>query len=215
MELSSITINKQSSIRMESDGHVIYFDPIEISDDRHDADVIFVTHDHFDHFSADTIHKLIKKQTILVVPKKMEKTIRNDEMLLEMELQIVEPKQKIQLANGLCFETVPAYNNLKPFHPKHAGWCGYIVIIDGKRYYVAGDTDDTKDNRQVECDVALVPVGGTYTMTAKQAAEFINIIKPKVAIPTHYGELVGDKTAGNTFKELVNQSIDVVIKLNM
>lgn len=213
MDLSNITVNKQSSIRMAFDGGVIYFDPIEITQEVHDADVIFVTHDHFDHFSAETICNLMKQGTILVIPKGMEKTVRADEELSKLVLQVVEPNQEIQLANGVCFETIPAYNNLKPFHPKHAGWCGYILTIDGIRYYVAGDTDMTKDNQKVQCDVALIPVGGTYTMDVKKAAEFVNLIKPKVVIPTHYGEIVGNAKDGMSFKELVDSTIDVVLKL--
>lgn len=211
MELSNITVNKQSSIRMECD-KIIYFDPIELTNEANDADVIFVTHDHFDHFSTKDIAKISKEGTILVVPKGMEKAVTSDAELSKLNVQLVEPNQTIDM-NGLQVETIPAYNNLKPFHPKRAGWCGYIVTIDGQRYYVAGDTDDTKDNRKVQCDVALVPVGGTYTMTAKAAAEYINAIKPKVVIPTHYGEIVGSPEDGETFKGLVDDGIEVVLKL--
>lgn len=86
-------------------------------------------------------------------------------------------------------ETVPAYNKLKLFHMKSKGWLGYIVTMDGVRYYVAGDTDEHEDNRNVKCDVALIPIGGTYTMDKKHAADYIAKIGPKVAIPTHYGSV--------------------------
>jgi L-ascorbate metabolism protein UlaG (beta-lactamase superfamily) len=99
----------------------------------------------------------------------------------------------------LEFETVPAYNLLKPFHPKGAEWVGYILRIDGKRIYIAGDTDETKEAKAVKCDIALVPIGGTYTMDAKKAAELVNTIRPEVAIPTHYGSIVG-KPRNRTFK---------------
>lgn len=213
MELSNVTINKQSSIRMEYNEGVVYFDPIEITEELHDADVIFVTHDHFDHFSVDTIHNLVKEDTVIVVPKKMEKAVFGDAVLSKLTVQLVEPNQNVELASGLCFETIPAYNTLKPFHMKAAGWCGYVVTIEGKRYYVSGDTDDNKDIRKVNCDVALIPIGGTYTMNVKQAAEYINALKPATVIPTHYGEIVGSVEDGNTFKGLVDQGVEVVLKL--
>lgn len=115
--------------------------------------------------------------------------------------------------SGLEFETIPAYNSLKPFHTKGAGWVGYIFVVDGKRIYVAGDTDATKEAKSVKCDIALVPVGGTYTMDAKKAAELINTIRPTVAIPTHYGSVVGSATDGKAFADNVDSSISVEIKL--
>ena len=115
--------------------------------------------------------------------------------------------------DGLEFETVPAYNVGKPFHPKSAGWVGYILKIDGKRIYVAGDTDATKEAMTVKCDIALVPVGGTYTMDAKQAAKLINTIKPEIAVPVHYGGVVGKEKDGIDFQKSVDKSIKVVLKI--
>lgn len=110
-------------------------------------------------------------------------------------------------------ETVPAYNPLKPFHPKGSGWVGYIVERGGIRIYMAGDTDVTKENKEVSCDVALVPIGGTYTMDAKKAAELVNIIRPKVAIPTHYGSVAGSKSDEEVFLAHVDSSISVENKM--
>ena len=112
----------------------------------------------------------------------------------------------------LKFETVASYNKLKPFHPKHAGWVGYILQIDGQRIYIAGDTDATKEAKQVICDVALVPVGGTYTMDAGQAAELVNTIRPKTAIPTHYGSVVGKQEDAQIFADHVDGAITVEIR---
>ena len=114
---------------------------------------------------------------------------------------------------GVEIETVPAYNILKPFHPKSAEWIGYTFRIDGKRIYVAGDTDATKDAKAVKCDIALVPIGGTYTMDAKKAAEFINIIRPNVAMPVHYGSIVGDPSDGEVFARYVKEPIKVEFKI--
>lgn len=213
MDLSNITVNKQSSIRMEYDGGVLYFDPLEIAVESHDADVIFITHNHYDHFSVSDICKVMKNDTILICPKTMEKDVLDATALSELSVKTVEPNENVKLPNGLGFETILAYNNNKKFHPKSANWCGYVVTIEGARYYVAGDTDDTVDNRKVSCDVALVPIGGTFTMTYSEAAEFINAIAPKIVIPTHYGEMVGSIEDGQSFKELVDKGIDVILKL--
>ena len=110
-------------------------------------------------------------------------------------------------------EAVPAYNRLKPFHPKRNGWNGYIVAMDGVRYYVAGDTDHIGELSVVSCDVALVPIGGTYTMTANEAAKLINEISPVVAIPTHYGSIVGKPEDADVFRKHVDPKIQVETKL--
>ena len=115
--------------------------------------------------------------------------------------------------DGRELETVPAYNILKPFHPKNAEWVGYILWIEGKRIYIAGDTDATKEAKAVKCDIALVPVGGTYTMDAKKAAELVNILRPSVAIPVHYGSVVGSPKDGEILAEYVKDPIKVELKI--
>ena len=107
------------------------------------------------------------------------------------------------MVQGIKFETIPAYNTNKTFHPKENGWVGYIITLDDIRYYIAGDTDITEENKKVKCDVAFVPVGGTYTMNFKEAANLINEIKPKIAVPTHYGSVVGTNKRYN-FNETIN-----------
>ena len=114
---------------------------------------------------------------------------------------------------GLEIETIPAYNNIKPFHPKRAEWVGYILRVEGKRIYIAGDTGVTKESKKVKCDIAMVPVGGTYTMDVKKAADLINTIRPEYAIPTHYGCIVGKQSDGKTFADLVKSPIKVVQKI--
>lgn len=177
----------------------------------HDADYILVTHDHFDHFSPEDIDKVSKSGTILIVPEKMLEKAGEVRHLVK-QIETVNAGQK-RVIEGLKIETVPAYNLLKPFHPKSAGWVGYILITDDKRIYVAGDTDATKENKQVKCDIALVPIGGTYTMDAKKAAELINTICPAVAIPTHYGSVVGSMDAADVFSSRVKAPTKVEIKL--
>ena len=176
---SSIKINK---------GLTIYFDPFKIDREYHDADVIFITHSHYDHYSEEDINRVKKEDTHIVAPID----------LLDNLLTIGFTKESITLVNSnesytvkdITFKTIPAYNTNKKFHPKPNNWVGYLVTIDNITYYIAGDTDITEENRKVSCDIAFVPIGGTYTMDYKEAAELINEIKPKIAIPTHYGEIV-------------------------
>ena len=115
------------------------------------------------------------------------------------------------MVQGIKFETIPAYNTNKTFHPKENGWVGYIIEIKGVRYYIAGDTDITEENRRVKCDVAFVPVGGTYTTDFKEAAQLINEIQPKIAVPIHYGSVVGTKQDAIDFIKLLNPTINGVI----
>ena len=204
----NIRVLTHSSIKITGEA-VIYVDPYDIVDTKGDADIILITHDHFDHFSPDDIARVIKNDTILVVPKKMEKqvsTIPCGEMIT------VEPEDRKQLGN-IMIGTIPAYNPLKPFHPKGKGWVGYLIETGGVRIYVAGDTDITEENKKVVCDVAMIPIGGTYTMDAKKAAELVNTIRPKVAIPIHYGSVAGSKSDEDVFRANVNVDIPVEIKM--
>lgn len=207
----TITVYTQSCIRISCDKGVVYFDPFHMKEAPHDADFILVTHDHFDHFSPEDIEKIAKSETILIVPENMLKKAGEVQHLVR-KIEIVNAGQK-RVIDGLELETIPAYNLLKPFHPKSAGWVGYILITGGKRIYVAGDTDATKENKQVKCDIALIPIGGKYTMDAKKAAELINTICPAVAIPTHYGSVVGSMNDAKVFADRVKAPTKVEIKL--
>ncbi len=206
-----IRLFTQNSIRIESDAGVIYVDPFNMREEPHDADFILLTHNHYDHFSPEDILKVCKESSVMIVPKNMENEAGELTDSVDM-IYTVEPDMK-KIVNGLELETIPAYNNSKSFHPKNAGWVGYILTIDGNRVYIAGDTDMTEDNRKVKCDVAMIPIGGTYTMDAVQAAQLINEIKPRIAIPTHYGDVVGSPKDADTFKGRVNNDIEVKIKM--
>ena len=204
----NIRVLTHSSIKITGEA-VIYVDPFHIVDTESDADIILITHNHFDHFSPEDIAKVIKSDTVLVVPKKMKKQASS---IPCGEMITVEPRDQKHLGN-IVIGTVPAYNPLKPFHPKGEGWVGYLIETDGVRIYVAGDTDITKENKEVVCDIAMVPIGGTYTMDAKKAAELVNIIRPKVAIPIHYGSVAGSKSEEEVFRANVNADISVEIKM--
>ena len=125
----------------------------------------------------------------------------------------VEPNE-CEIFEDIKFETIPAYNINKPFHKKENGWVGYIIELKGIRYYIAGDTDITEENQKVQCDVAFVPVAGTYTMDYKEAAKLVNTIKPKVAIPIHYGDIVGTVGDAKKFIKLLDDDIrgEILIK---
>ncbi len=210
--VENIEVFTQSSIRIEGGEGIIYADPFGMTQEPHDADYIFVTHDHYDHFSSEDIAKVAGADTILIVPEKMKaKAAEVKKVVARIDTVIPGEKKEI---DGLAVETVPSYNRNKAFHPKNAGWVGYIVTVDGKRIYIAGDTDATEEAKAVSCDIALVPVGGTYTMDAAQAAELVNAIGPKVAIPTHYGSIVGGKGDGAAFAAKVKPPVEVVRKLS-
>lgn len=214
MDLSNITVNKQSSIRIAG-SKVLYFDAFQIEEERHDADYIFVTHEHFDHFDPDSIARVMKDDSVIIAPESMKKKLLNELKVDEIRCVFCIPKTKQELEQ-ITVEAVPAYNNLKPFHTKGSKWLGYVVKMDGSSYYIAGDTDVNADNKNIKCDVAIIPIGGHFTMDKKQAAEFICNIKPKAAVPTHYGDIVGNSADGAEFKAIVedrDKDIQVEVKL--
>ena len=208
-----ITINVQSSIRVEAKKQVIYFDPIQIAEEAHDADLIFLTHNHSDHFEPESVNKLFKgnNETYIICPLEMRDEIQEKTVVEHNDIVPLRPGDKLQL-NGFSVEAVRAYNIGKEFHPKENDWLGYIVTVNGERIYVTGDTDATEDAKAVKCDIAIVPVGGKYTMTADEAAALVNGIKPKVSIPCHYGLAAGSVVDAQSFVSQVAEGIETVIK---
>ncbi len=209
--IENIEVFTQNSIRIKKDERTIYVDPFQMKAEAHDADYILITHDHYDHFSPEDIGKVANNETVLLVPEKMEGKAQEASGLVKC---IVTVKPDVcREVEGLEIETVPAYNTLKPFHPKSAGWVGYILQIGGKRIYIAGDTDATEEAKAVQCNIALIPIGGTYTMAAKEAAELVDSIQPDVVIPTHYGSIVGKPSDGEKFAEYVKGRTRVEFKI--
>ena len=209
--IDKIEVLTHSSIRIRSDQGTIYVDPFQIKEEIHDADYVLITHPHYDHFSIEDIRKVIKDSTVIVAPESM---IDDAEEFAHDVKDIVGVRPGVTTnVNGLELEAIPAYNTIKPFHPRRAEWVGYIITVESKRIYISGDMGLTKDARQVRCDIAMVPVGGTFTMDARKAADLINTINPEYAIPTHYGSLVGRKNDGKTFASLVKETIKVVEKI--
>ena len=208
--LENILVLTHSSIKIKN-SKTIYFDPFKIDKNYNDADYIFITHSHYDHYSEEDIKKVRKKETKIIITSDLKERVK--ELGFEnSNIIIVNPNEKY-IIDTLKIETIPAYNNEKQFHPKSNNWVGYIIEINGEKYYIAGDTDITEENKKIKCDVALLPIGGTFTMNYEEAAELANIIKPKVVIPIHYGSIVGNKCDAEKFTKLINKEIKCEIKL--
>ncbi len=180
----------------------IYIDPFEISG-RVSADIILVTHDHYDHLSPNDIRKIQHDHTIILTEKVSAKKLKGD-------VRIVTPGDQIEIGN-MNIQIVPSYNINKKFHPQNKGNLGFIIEIDGIRIYHAGDTDLIPEMKTFKADIALLPVSGTYVMTADEAIEAAKIINPKIAIPMHYGSIIGEKNDAFHFKQKLEGIVDVVI----
>ena len=187
-----------------SDGKLqIYIDPYLIPKEPVKADIILVTHEHYDHCAVDNIRKLLKPETVVVA------TGDCLSKLSDVTSKSVKPNQSLEV-KGVKIETVPAYNMNKSFHPKENNWVGYIITLNGVRIYHAGDTDFIPEMQNLKVDIALVPVGGTYTMNAEEAAEAVNVFKPKVAIPMHYGSIVGNTADAERFANLAEVEVKLL-----
>lgn len=198
-----------NSIRIEED-RIIYIDPFKIDKPYKDADYVFCTHSHYDHFSPEDIEKVKKDNTVFIVTEDIKE--KAETLYGKENVFAVEP-DNIYHINGLCFKTTYAYNIDKAFHPKENKWVGYIIEINHKKYYIAGDTDNIEEIQDIECDIALLPIGGTYTMDYQEAAILANHIKADVVIPTHYGCIVGEKDDEEKFKELIkNKKVNILIR---
>lgn len=202
--LENISIIHHSSIKF-SDNIKIYFDPYEINENNNDADIIFITHNHYDHYSENDIKKIYNANTKFIITKDLEKELLNLGIKKE-NIVTVAPNNNYNVLD-ISFKTIPAYNINKPFHPKENNWVGYLINYNNFTYYIAGDTDITEDNKLINCDVAFLPIGGKYTMNYKEAAELTNIIKPKIVVPIHYGLIVGTTEDAIEFSKLINKDI--------
>ncbi|MFN2235877.1 MAG: MBL fold metallo-hydrolase [Anaerolineales bacterium] len=187
-----------ASFRIDADDLTIYIDPWQLADSSPPADIILITHDHGDHCSPEDVAKIQKEETIIV-------TIAASASKLSGQINIVQPGEKFSI-KGVDIEAVPAYNLTKfrspgnPFHPKEAGHVGFIITIDGTRIYHTGDVDIIPEMESIETDVVLIPVSGTYVMTAEEAIEAVKLIQPKIAIPMHVGRGIGGLEMAEQFK---------------
>lgn len=187
----------------------IYIDPYQIKEGLPKADYILLTHDHYDHCSVPDLQKIVKEGTKIIMTANCQSKIVRFEVPIRME--IIEVGQELTL-NGLKITAFPAYNIDKHFHPKEDGVVGFLVQLNDVLIYHAGDTDVIPEmqkltgyNHKGRNFVALLPVGGRFTMSAEEAAEAAKIIKPSVAIPMHWGSIVGSKDDAEEFKELCEE----------
>ncbi|NLG49684.1 MAG: MBL fold metallo-hydrolase [Chloroflexi bacterium] len=190
-----------ASFRIDN-AQVIYIDPWKLKTFK-PADLILVTHAHHDHFSPDDIKKIAGPETVIVCPFDCAGQVPG-------QVRSIAPGQAIQVGD-VRVEAVPSYNTNKPNHPKEHGNVGYVVEVGGQRIYHAGDTDVIPEMADVRCDVALLPVGGTYTMNAEEAAQSLAQIRPKMAVPMHWGGVVGSQADADRFKRDAPQGVEVVI----
>jgi len=182
---------------------IIYTDPFKIKK-KDNADIILITHEHYDHCSPEDVKKIQGPNTVIV-------TVADCAKKLGGNIKTVKPGDKINV-EGIAMEAVPSYNTNKQFHVKERGWVGYIFTVKGQRIYIAGDTDYIPEMKTFKnIDIALLPVSGTYVMTADEAVKAALDIKPKIAIPMHYGSIVGDKNDAKRFAEGLKGKIGVVI----
>ena len=199
--LDNISINCQSSIKI-SDGLTIYFDPYDIKEKINNADYIFITHPHWDHLDIDSINNIANEKTIIVGPSSVIEKLDKSFNLLE-----VEPNKTYNLDN-ITFKTVPSYNIGRDYHPKDTRYVGYLLTLNDITYYIPGDTDVIEELKELNTDVIFLPVGGTYTMDREEAVGLANTIKPKYAIPIHYGLAIGSREDAKYFVDNLNKEIN-------
>lgn len=180
----------------------VYFDPFGIAGGPK-ADLILISHDHFDHCSPEDVAKVQGKGTVIVTEK-------NSATKLSGDIRIIKPGDVLDV-EGVKVTGVPSYNTDKDFHPRRNSWLGFIVELDGVRIYHAGDTDFIPEMKNFRADIALIPVSGTYVMNADQAVKAALSINPKLAIPMHYGAIVGDEKDALRFKEKLEGKVAVRI----
>ena len=180
----------------------IYVDPWQLPAGVPQADLVLVTHDHYDHCSPKDVTRISKADTVIVTIAAAAKKLKGD-------VRVVKPDDSLTV-KGIPIEVVPAYNVNKKFHPRDAGHVGFIITVDGQRIYHAGDTDFIPEMKDFKVDIALLPVSGTYVMTADEAANAAKAINPKVAIPMHYGEIVGSREDAERFRELYGGEVVIL-----
>lgn len=190
-----------AGFRIDGD-KVIYFDPYQIESGPQ-ADLIFISHDHFDHCSPEDVAKIQGPETIIITEKDSAGKLTGD-------VRVIKPGETLVL-DGVKILGVPSYNTDKDFHPRRNRWLGFLVEMSGISIYHSGDTDFIPEMKELNVDIALLPVSGTYVMTADQAVKAALAIGPELAIPMHYGTIVGGNQDAVTFKSALDGKVPVLI----
>jgi len=198
-----------ASFRID-EAQVIYIDPWKLKQAK-PADLILVTHGHGDHLSLTDIARISQPDTVVVCPASCAPALRDAGAdAISGDVRVIAPGESMRVGDVLV-EAVPSYNTNKANHPKAAGNLGYILEVAGQRIYHAGDADLIPEMSQVRCDLALLPMGGTYTMDAQEAAQAAALIKPKAVVPMHWGDIVGSKGDVERFKRGVPDDVEVLV----
>jgi L-ascorbate metabolism protein UlaG (beta-lactamase superfamily) len=191
---------------------VLYTDPFKVAK-RDSADIVVISHEHFDHLSLEDLHKVISANTVIVASPLCRQGL---EGLKVKGTHFLDPGKKCTV-DQVEIEAVPAYNidkgpaPGKVYHPKNEMRLGFVITLDGTRVYFAGDADFISEMKSIKCDIALLPVSGTYVMTAEEAAQAAKAINPKIAVPMHYGAIVGSEADAKRFKSLVqNCQVEII-----
>ena len=189
------------AFRIDAD-KTIYFDPYQISTGP-GADLILISHDHFDHCSPEDVAKIQKSDTVIETEKDSAKKLSGD-------VRVIKAGDTISVGD-VKIEAVPSYNTDKDFHPQANAWVGFIIEVQGVRVYHAGDTDFIPEMKDFNVDIALLPVSGVYVMNAEQAIQAALAINPKIAIPMHYGAVAGTEEDAVNFKKALEGKVEVVV----
>jgi L-ascorbate metabolism protein UlaG (beta-lactamase superfamily) len=206
-----LTWYKQSAYKWKGDEITVYIDPWGLRAQEEPADVIFITHAHADHFEPTDIEKIRKKTTQFVAPRDVADNLAGN-------VKAIKPGESLDVA-GIKFETVPAYSTVEhrlQTHPKSNNWVGYVLSLDGHRYWFSGDGDPNPDIERIKTDVALICIGGDpYVMNASEAAGVVKKIRPQVAIPNHYGYVVGVPSDADKFaREVAPIKVEILKPIN-
>jgi L-ascorbate metabolism protein UlaG (beta-lactamase superfamily) len=199
----------QATFRIAAEDALMYIDPYQIAEED-EADIVLITHSHGDHCSPNDLAQVVGSETIVVAPQDCAQAIAP---LNPAEHRVLAPGMSTEI-DTITIDAVPAYNIVKTqFHPKRNQWVGYIITVDGVRLYHAGDTEHIPEMDEIECDVALLPLGQTYTMSGiEEAAEAARAIGAEVVIPMHYGTYEGSVDDATAFRNLLEDEVQVIIK---
>jgi L-ascorbate metabolism protein UlaG (beta-lactamase superfamily) len=181
-----------ASFKLEAGLKTIYIDPWKVK--KGQADLILITHSHFDHLSPDDVRRIQKKDTVIIATKDSASKLKGN-------IRTVKPGDNVEI-DDIQIQAVPAYNIGKNYHPKTNDWVGFVITLGGRKIYHAGDTDAIPEMKKISVDIALLPIGGTYTMTAEEAAQIANEFSPRLVVPMHWGTIVGSEADAERFKGL-------------